>query len=242
MTSSLLGSDGYLRFPLYHGTSLHRWHSIAQEGLGARDILKEIDAWEVWQHLVALLRDIASPELERKLKEKQHRFDATLRDRGRASTNASWNFRYGSVYLSGSKHKAATYAGRGFGSELVRDAAELFDHFRKYDPAQADELLRSFPAFAADLQADHSPVLIKIDRVHIDEVKTEQGHSARDAISLYEQRLSFLPVALAPSLQAFNFEAAVVFNPERLRPFLVEGRMSPLGYLSDDEFTLLALN
>lgn len=240
--SALIDSEGHLRFPLYHGTSLHRWNSISSEGLGARDVLQDLGVWEVWTQLCGHLQRIDEPNCQWALKRRQHRIDATLRDRGKASTNADWNFRYGSVYLSGSKAKAATYACRGYGSELVRDTAELIEILRAHKPEQARDIELQSPAFAADLQADHAPVLIQIDRVHVDEVRTERGESARAKIQIFEKRRVDLPIKLKPSLEPFIFEAVIIFAPERLKANLVNGQMGNFGFGSEDQFILTDLD
>lgn len=132
----LFDPDGWLKYPLYHGTSIYFLDSIRTYGLGGRNCIKEWRTLEMW----------------RELRELRKQEEPIAYYKG-----GSWG--YGEVYLTPFKSRALLHES----SEAIRSIKSNL-RYMKRDLRQ--QLLSRYPELTACIQFAHQPVLIRLSRVH----------------------------------------------------------------------------
>jgi hypothetical protein len=174
-TFSYADNQGVLTFPLFHGTSDYFLESIKKDGLAGRNVIEDWRLLEFFGDVIDACRSIEDKEFSEVLNSRLPSLDRIL---GRSPHNVSgFNWRYGHLYLAADWKKAATYAIRGQGSELLRIALGWYTDLARLAPAFAAELLSEFPEIAAASKATHKPIVLKIERVDLEHLATETGQT-----------------------------------------------------------------
>lgn len=129
-------ADGYAQFPLYHGTSSYFMDSIQTNGLGGRNIVREWRVLEMHRELYVLRKRPTPPVAYHQ--------------------GGLWG--YGEVYLTAYEGRARKYQSELFG--LTK--ANMY----RMERTLQDELLSRYPEAAACLNAKHTPVVLRLPRLH----------------------------------------------------------------------------
>jgi hypothetical protein len=181
--SAVVTGDGHLKLPLYHGTSIYYWPSIQSHGLGGINI---VEAWRLiplLEDALTILRAVRHPDVQNEVRLRLPLLETMAAQR---VSGGGFNFRHGSVYVTLCAWKAVSYGGRGFGSELVGQVAETLDLLARTRPDAEANLLSKYPELAEARSAEHRPVLIRLDNVHISRLRGENGDDPERAIKLAE--------------------------------------------------------
>lgn len=166
----MIDQDGYLTFPLYHGTSTLYRDSIEKYGLGARRDTSLFDFGILAQ--LAELLDVPKNKTDWWLMN-----DFVVKamiDQG--ATRGGLNFRYGGLYLSSSRQTAQMYARTPKGSEIISQIFLAHEALKSVDPDAANELLPSEHPLARLFEKPSRPMLITVNRVQAHALTTEHGN------------------------------------------------------------------
>lgn len=171
--NALIDKSGYLKIPLFHGTSDFFLDSIKQFGLGGYRDLQLFD----WDILQALMAALAIPENHCPAYEEQKWIlEKMLRSRESARPNY-WS--YGDVYLSPSENTAINYATRNeVCSEFLSSVKFAYDHLIATNVEAARKIISQSHALDAVFSHEHRPILIQVDSVHVDSLAAENGADA----------------------------------------------------------------
>jgi hypothetical protein len=161
-----------ISFPLYHGTSSYFLSEIATHGLGGKNIANEWGIFDFFKEVVSESNKVDDPEFKKNLQDSQPMLDRVL---GIFHNPTGFNYRYGSVYLAVNAKRATRYSMREFGSELSRISYGWYCELKKFEPSKAIELLNRYPKISELFSAVHSPIVIEIIDVAIDDLATEGG-------------------------------------------------------------------
>lgn len=165
----MIDQDGYLTFPLFHGTSTLYRASIEQNGLGA---LRDASLFDfgVLEQLAVLLD------------EPRNRTDwwqvndyAVKAIIAQCVSAGGMNFRYDGVYLSSSRQTANLYARNSKGSELVTHIFMAYEALKAVNPDAASQILPCDHPLTGLFAQPTSPMLITISRIKAHTLTTEQG-------------------------------------------------------------------
>jgi hypothetical protein len=179
----VVSDEGVLALPLYHGTSTFFWPSIQEHGLGGKSIVEEWRLIPLLRESLTVLQSIDDEHVRHEMRLRLPILSSIAEQR---VSGGGFNWRHGSVYLTFCSWKAVSYAGRGFGSELLGQVAETMDLVENVRPGIAAELGVKYPEFAAARCAEHSPVLIRIDQVSLARLRDEGGDDPQGALELAE--------------------------------------------------------
>jgi hypothetical protein len=173
-----------LAFPLYHGTSSLFVDSILKNGLGGRNPIQELGVVPFLKSLHEICQHLLHNDPE--WLSKKSVIEKMM--------NQEPKFRHGCGFLSFSKLTAVRYAASNpFGSEIISNAARLYELVIKREPRYLSELqLTKYPIIALVNKSPY-PVLVEVSRVHISNLQGEQGESAQQVIGTLAQLLSKLP-------------------------------------------------
>lgn len=181
----LVTKDELLAVPLFHATSDFFAALILESGLGAKNVITEWRVVEFAHDVANLLCDCGvdiSTDPERHL---THMILQPMVDQ--EVTEAGFNFRHGSVYLSAARSDAMRYAVNRKGSELLSYIEQALSTIPPSRHSEIDALLARFPEARRALEACHNPVLITAHNVPISALRTEQGGDPRIAIRRAEE-------------------------------------------------------
>ncbi|MDP3534587.1 MAG: hypothetical protein Q8S08_04245, partial [Halomonas sp.] len=119
-----------------------------------------------------------------------------------------FNFRYGSTYLTPSKLTAYNYANSNFlGSELLTTIYKMYTELASINPAKAKLIIPSDHPLLSVFYAAHSPVIIVLEGLKADRLKTEQGESIEKQLREMNLRQSSSgEFDIERVWQQFNFE------------------------------------
>ncbi len=178
-------ADGTLTFPLYHGTSTFFLARIERTGLGAENIIKKWRVLDFFRDVLAACHRVADPEFKSVIESSKWTNDRIL---GVTAHNAQGsNWRYGAVYLSADRKKAASYAlHSGCGSELLGMALGWHSDLARRDPESANALLHDYPNVARVAAAVPDPIVLEIQGVKVDQIATEAGEVGEPLFSELE--------------------------------------------------------
>jgi hypothetical protein len=213
--SNLVSENGQLTLPLYHGTSSYFWPSIKRHGLGGTNIAQSWRLVPMLKEAAEVLTSIRNEDIENEMRIRLPILKPIVEQR---VSGGGFNFRHGGVYLTCSPARAVLYATRGFGSELLGQAAETIDLLVSVCPEEAANLLARYPEAAAARSAEHRPVLIEIERIHIDRLRAENG-DAPDHTLAVAQSFMAIPSAGPPQV---TFELAGIVRPDEISASEIE--------------------
>jgi hypothetical protein len=117
---------------------------------------------------------------------------------------------------------------REFGSELSRISYGWYCDLKKFEPSKAIELLNSYPKISELFSAVHSPIVIEINGVAIDDLATEGGltgdnlkNEIKNFLEMKEKYGSFLDESInGPSFEYLGLP----IMKDNLRLFKVESQ------------------
>lgn len=169
---NLVEHNGLLNEPLYHGTSTLFLDSIIQNGIAAKDPVRE---WKILR-----LAEEIYPFCEKYLTD-NHLFVKSGKVffsmvNQECNTNG-FNFQHGNTYISFSQVTAVNYAIRKkYGSELLTYTLEFLYELLQLDILEIkNTLYQKYMHLYHLLEMRPSPLLIKISNVNINSLKTEQN-------------------------------------------------------------------
>lgn len=181
-----------LKFPLFHGTSSIFARSILTGGLGARNVVREMNAVEFLSRACALGREHLDLESDRKLADHVFMSDSMIEQR---FTPGRMNFRHGDVYLTPSITQAAQYATLNpAGSEIISRCAYVYQKLEEWDRTKGTQLTRELnrisPGISALRPQEAFPVLMEIRGVSKELFAGESDQNVDDEISFIEKNLN----------------------------------------------------
>ena len=86
-----------------------------------------------------------------------------------------FNWRHGSAFLAANIRRAVSYGTKSYGSELIRETFTLLDLLDEETPGRSEDLLENYPEVAELRPISSYPLLIRLDRVPVSELKDEHG-------------------------------------------------------------------
>jgi hypothetical protein len=202
MMARALVVDGKLTVPLYHGTSTIFHDSIAENGLGGRNIVEELRLPAIVHRLLEYeeqLQTYPSWVVEKRL---------LLKIADDPSQNLSghfgFNFRYGGTYVTPSRQTGARYAlFNKCGSEALSSTIKILEALLAQLPTLAsDEHFSRAVAFASK---PGRPMLIEAYEVPVTSLRAEQGGSCGAVLEQIERALAD-PEIYDTMVQQDNFE------------------------------------
>lgn len=173
---NLIDEHGYLRIPLYHGTSSIFAESIIKDGLGASTQNINYD--------IELFRKICSAHNRGDWQsnwwiENSYTWESMLNNR----TGKFSNFRYGGVYLSPSRENASGYAlNNPYGSELLSSIIDALKNLATFDPDHAYKLIPKNHWIRHVMLQENRPILITINKIKIADLEGEKEESVFDLL------------------------------------------------------------
>ena len=214
-----------ISFPLYHGTSSYFLSEIATHGLGGKNIANEWGIFDFFKEVVSESNKVDDPGFKKNLQDSQPMLDRVL---GIFHNPTGFNYRYGSVYLAVNAKRATRYSMREFGSELSRISYGWYCDLKKFEPSKAIELLNSYPKISELFSAVHSPIVIEINGVAIDDLATEgglTGDNLKKEIEKFLEMKEEFGSFLDESINGPSFEyIGLPIMKENLRLFKVESQ------------------
>ena len=169
---------GLLPCPLYHGTSTLWRESIITHGLGGRNILLELRAFQFLEQARSHLAGLPpSDHLDPVSQLSSDLIGA------QAVTAAGFNFRHGGLYLTPSRTKAAAYAS-DLGSEHLGECRTHRDAILRAENGASPRWWQDHHELLSVLSNPGTPLLVRIDAVHPLELGTsENGGPAEKGIA-----------------------------------------------------------
>ena len=138
-------------------------------------------------------------------------------------TASKMNFRHGATYLTPSRFTAVRYALRNrYGSELLSTAFCLFEKLSALNGRVAEELADRYPEACGMFQQKHEPVLIEINDVPVEQLRSEVGGDVAGALRIMQDEANTLePKMLNVLWQQSNFELLSCIPPGCLLCFRI---------------------
>lgn len=207
--------------PLFHGTSSWFLPGILEHGLGAIDVHARLCSRAFYRDVWSLRLRLADPGEREKLEQSYGaRSDAIIAN---AVTRGGQNFRYDTIYVTGSERKAVTYAARGYGSELIRVGMGWFEEIQSIDPDLAAATLSGYPELAECVAHEHQPFVVRLDNVDRRYVTLENGKP--------------FPPELDDIAEPLSFELASGANLSAMSIFRVEN--VAMGFMGAESYDLV---
>lgn len=211
-----------LSFPIYHGTSSFFADSIVKEGLGARNVVAEMNALEFLAKARGVCKEVMDLDSDLKLSEYVLMSDAMIAQK---VTPGRMNFRHGSAYLTPAVTQAALYATMHcVGSELISRCVYLYQKLTAHDAAQktqhAQKVSVTSPGIAALNPAKCFPVVIKASNVLKSAVAGESDQDIEALIRYVETNLKEPELFEIMTCQS-NFRLINPVMPDQLETFRI---------------------
>ncbi|WP_455884803.1 hypothetical protein [Pseudomonas spelaei] len=173
----MIDQDGYLTFPLYHGTSTLYRDSIEKQGLGAvRD--PSLFDFQTLEQLAKLLDAQKSKSTWWQMNDfiVKAMIDQNV-------TGGGFNFRYGGIYLSASRQTAQMYAKSPKGSEIISHIFLAYEELKSVDPDAASQLLHCAHPLTKLFEKPSMPMLITVSKVKAHLLTTEHGKAIDEQLA-----------------------------------------------------------
>ena len=184
----MAGSEVF-KLPLFHGTSTWFLPDILQRGFGAVNVHEELRSRDFLREVWDLRLDLAgTKEQEELVQWPGSMISHMIEDR---VSRGGFNFRYGQFYCTAEERKAVSYAANRCGSELITEAAKLFDEVSAISSDRAGELCFRFPEIAPCLGFNHEPVVIRLEGVARQSIRRENSKTFTLDDEDFAQFLSF---------------------------------------------------
>jgi hypothetical protein len=165
--------DGSFALPLYHGTSSYFCREILTHGMGARNIVQELNLLNLAQHLVDVAEEM---RIGVEFGTEERMILAIMENIiQQGITAGGMNARHGGVYLTTGRKKAAAYSRNAKGSEMLTEIDKLVSIIEPQRAGFRLELEAKFPLAVAAIEADHSPVVLQVDRALYELLRDEKG-------------------------------------------------------------------
>ena len=172
-----------LSFPLYHGTSTYFLESIKMNGLGGRNLIKDLKAIEFLKDLEKLC-DINLSTIEKWQYGLKYPISLITSQR----VVHGGNFQNGSVYLTPSIYTATRYSKNKFGSEVLSEIFNTLNLLREYSIALPKELEMLYRQIIELESREFRPVVIEIPSIPISYLcSDEKGGSVESQIMKIEK-------------------------------------------------------
>jgi hypothetical protein len=211
-------SHSRLTFPLFHGTSTLFLDDILASGLGAKNPLVELE--------IATFIEQVTPLIDSHLAATAT-YIARRRSFGRmaeqfTSTNG-WNFQHGQTYLSPSMSTAIRYAAnKRYGSEILTYALDFLQMLIDRDvPTVATDVFRQFPKVFALLDTSPAPILVRADRVQLNQLLTERGEDPMLQVDQLTSLRKETPSSFAIVAQQSNFRLSAPVHARELQVWFI---------------------
>ncbi|MBN4174623.1 hypothetical protein GSU75_01832 [Pseudomonas savastanoi pv. phaseolicola] len=207
----MIDQDGYLTFPLYHGTSTLYRDSIKKHGLGA---LRDTSLFDF-----GLLEQFAELlDAPRNKTDWWQMNDFVVKAMIKQGiSGGGFNFRYGGLYLSSSRQTAQMYARSPKGSELISHIFLAYEALKSVNPKEARRLLPCKHPLTELFEQPSRPMLITINRIKAHELTTEHGNPIEQQLAemkaVREEAEAHL---IDASWQQRNFAFAGTLEPQKL--------------------------
>ena len=197
----MITDDGKLTIDLYHGTSTLFLDSIIQKGLGAVNPVNEWKLLELSKEVYALSEQYIK-ETNFFLK-KSYSFKKMTEQ----SSGGSFNFQHGDTYLTPSKQTAARYAiNTRYGSEMLTYTIDFLKELISLDIQYVKtNLFRKYPKIFGLIEANPSPLLIRVSNVSINSLLSEYGDDPGANLEDVKQMMNESRDFSETALQQTNF-------------------------------------
>lgn len=177
-----------LGFPIFHGTSSLFADSILRAGLGAKNVIAEMKAFEFLAIAKDLCKEFCNLESDNQLGWRVSTAETFLRQK---FSRDGMNFRHGQAYFTPSITQAAQYAKSNcVGSELISLCVHLYQSLSARDMARgtkhSSRLALLSPRIAALRPENHIPVIIEASAVAIDTLAGESDQDVSEQIRKIE--------------------------------------------------------
>ena len=209
METPFVDINGYLEFPLYHGTSSIFIESILKQGLGASRPKGIFD--------INILQNLADELSNKSQSTEWWQANSLIIEKMIAQkvTQAGFNFCYCGTYFSPSRSTAVNYANNVFGSELISEIFFAHKALHDVNPKAALKVIPNSHALHELFNKKHQPIILKTSYIKASSLRTEQGESVEQQLKgMIRTRDSFPPDELEIIWQQFNFELIGKLNRE----------------------------
>jgi len=237
MTAPALVTNGRLNVPLFHGTSMLFYESIAANGLGARNIVEELRLRRVATALLPFCDERMNCDPESIVADRELMLRIAQEPNGTQNRDWGWNFRYGGTYLSASRKTAVNYAVLNkFGSEalsgIARTLQKLIPLYHELRSHSEVALLVSF------LRKPCAPILVEAIDIPVELLRAEQGGSRHSALDRMNSALDDMSLYDRVVQQA-NFELVAPIPSRQLRFYAIRASVGVADELSDSDLSPL---
>lgn len=214
---NILNTEKNLNFDLYHGTSTIFLNSIENYGLGGVNPVNEWKILELSKEVFILSEKYLKDSDLFNAKSKSYEMMIAQ------SSNGSFNFQHGDTYITPSKETAIRYAiSNTFGSELLSRTIEFLKKLLDLKIQYATkDLFRKFPKIFGLIEANPSPVLIKIKNVPPEILTNEHGEPPLENYNRISEILSTYPEIADTALQQTNFRLNSPISKKNHGKFLI---------------------
>ena len=139
-------------------------------------------------------------------------------------TNAGFNFRHGSTYLSPSKTTAVKYAlNNRFGSELLSNSILMYEKLKAHDYPKAQEIISKYPEILKLHRLAHQPILVEASDIPIRNLRSEDGENPAQTLRMMKENVGDLGKFM---WQQLNFELVAPHPPVNLKYYCIEWNKS----------------
>jgi hypothetical protein len=207
----MIDQDGYLTFPLYHGTSTLFRASIEKHGLGAQrdDSLFDLS---VLDQLAGLL-DVPGNRTDWW----QMNDLAVKAIINQGVSGGGMNFRHGGVYLSSSRQTAQMYAKNPKGSEVISHIFMAHEALKSVSPDDANRILPCNHPLTKLFDQPAIPMLVTVSRIKAQALTTEHGNHIGEQLAAMKARREKMGAQLTDVIwQQRNFVFTGTLAPQEL--------------------------
>jgi hypothetical protein len=183
----LVDKDGYLKIPLFHGTSSIFINSIVKNGLGS-PIPKTQYSIELFRKLC----DVHNNSQWQSIwwRDNSYIWESMLNQK----VNRYVNFRYGGTYLSPSKENASSYAlNNSYGSELLSSIIDSIQALETFNLDVSHELIPKNHFIRRIMLQQHRPVLISLKKMKVSDLMTEKNLSVTELLNQMKENAEKYP-------------------------------------------------
>jgi hypothetical protein len=180
----IIAPNGRLNIPLYHGTSSLFLDSIARNGLGGINPVKEQKMLEFGGLVWTLVEEYLDPDV---LKLKRAPFRSMLEQ----EITRGLNYQHGQTYLTPSKENAAGYAtSMRYGSELLSYILEFLEELTKLNLKVINkDLFQRYEGYFKLLQLRPASLLIEVRGLHHKDLLDEFGNDPTGHLEYLQARV-----------------------------------------------------
>lgn len=208
----MVDQDGYIAIPLYHGTSSIFRASIEKNGLGG---VRDSGIFDI--KVLASLAEMLKKTENKTTWWAYNSFivEAML---NQEITRGGFNFRYGGVYLSPSKHTARRYANNAMGSELLSTIYQAYSALISVNTKAAKAVLPDTSPISKLFKQHTNPLILTVTRVSAEALTTENGQPIQAQLAVMESmKIKYGATQENPLFQQMNFVLTETLHPDLLQ-------------------------